>query len=383
MGRMQRYLIYILIIAAAAVAGWWMLRPQALPVAVHTVGTGLVEETVANTRAGTVNACRRAKLAPVIGGQIATLPVREGDKVSTEQILLELWNKDLVAGVQLSEREARAAAARAEEACVTADVAQSEAARLTKLRQQNLSSVEDTERAIGNARAKRAACEAAHAMTSVAAARVDVSRAALERTRLRAPFDGTIAEVNGELGEVVTPSPIGIPTLPAVDIIDNTCLYITAPIDEVDAPSIVAGMPARISLDAFPGKPFPGTVRRVAPYVLDVEKQARTVDIEADFNELNGNRSQLLPGYSADVEVVLDTREAVLRIPTEALLDNKRVLLLVDGTIESRDIKTGLSNWRFTEVTDGLKPGDIIITSIDREGVAAGAHAVAETSNRP
>ena len=56
-----------------------------------------------------------------------------------------------------------------------------------------------------------------------------------DRTELRAPFDGTVAEINGELGEVVTPSPIGVATLPAVDLMDISCLYVSAPIDEVDA----------------------------------------------------------------------------------------------------------------------------------------------------
>ena len=73
-----------------------------------------------------------------------------------------------------------------------------------------------------------------------------------------------IAEVNGELGEYVTPSPVGIPTPPAIDLIDTQCLYISAPIDEVDAPEIRAGMAARISLDAFSKQFFHGHVRRVA-----------------------------------------------------------------------------------------------------------------------
>ena len=64
---------------------------------------------------------------------------------------------------------------------------------------------------------------------------------------LTAPFDGVVAEVNAELGEYVTPSPPGIPTPPAVDLIDDRCLYVTAPIDEVDAPEIRTGMPAPFS----------------------------------------------------------------------------------------------------------------------------------------
>ncbi|MBW2119469.1 MAG: efflux RND transporter periplasmic adaptor subunit [Deltaproteobacteria bacterium] len=104
------------------------------------------------------------------------------------------------------------------------------------------------------------------------------------RKRLLAPFDGLIAEITGELFEYVTPSPVGVPTPPAVDIVDNACFYVTAPIDKVDAGDIRVGMTARITMDAFADRSFKGKVRRIADYVLDLEKQARTVDVEVVFS---------------------------------------------------------------------------------------------------
>ena len=71
-------------------------------------------------------------------------------------------------------------------------------------------------------------------------------------------------------------------------------------------------------------------MRRVAPYVLDTEKQARTVEVEAEIE--NPEKYNLLPGYSADVEVILENRENVLRIPSQAILDGKRVLVLDPAT---------------------------------------------------
>lgn len=363
--------------AAAAAIGYWK-RPQPVLVQVRAAETGVVEATVANTRAGTVNACRRARLAPATGGQVASLPVREGDRVKAGALLLELWNEDLRAELTLAQREVRASAARAEETCVAAEVAEREALRLTRLREKNLASEEMADRAEGEATARRAACKAAQVTTEVNAARVQVTQAALERTLLKAPFDGTVAEVNAEVGEFATPSPIGVPTLPAIDLIDVGCLYVTAPIDEVDAPAIRAGMIARIVLDAFPGRRLAGKVRRVAPYVLDREKQARTVDIEVDFAD-PADIAGLIPGYSADTEVVLDVRSNVLRVPTEAVHDGDRVLVLgADGVLVERRIERGLSNWVYTEVTTGLEPDERVVVSIDREGVEAGAAAVAE-----
>jgi HlyD family secretion protein len=334
--------------------------------------------TVANTRAGTVDACERARLAPPMGGQIARLPFKEGQRVAKGDILLELWNLDQRAQLSQAERDAQAGRSRTRQACITADVAAKNAVRIRQLRKQNLVSEGETEKAVGEADAQAAGCDSARDQEKVSAARVDVARAELERTILRAPFAGVIAEINGELGEFVTPSPVGIPTPPTIDLVDGSCLYISAPIDEVDAPAVRAGQRAVITLDAFPGRKFPGFVRRVAPYVLDVEKQARTVEVEAEIE--NPEKYNLLPGYSADVEVILDNRENVLRIPTQAVLDAKRVLVLdpARGVLRTQPVERGVSNWEFTEIRAGLKAGDLVVTSVDREGVADGVAAVRE-----
>jgi HlyD family secretion protein len=123
---------------------------------------------------------------------------------------------------------------------------------------------------------------------------------------------------------------------------------------------------------------FPGHVRRVAPYVLDQEKQARTVEIEAEFDD--PAKAGLLAGYSADVEVVLDERADVLRLPTSVILPDDTVLVFDEATrtIASRAVERGISNWEFTEITSGLSAGDRVVSSIDRDGVVDGATVVPE-----
>jgi len=366
------------LIALAALVLWYLSRPKPVAVTVAEVGRGPVLATVSNTRAGTVDACNRARLAPPMGGQIARLPFSEGNRVKKGDILLELWNDDQRAQLTQAEREAVSARSRTREACVTASVAAKNAVRIRQLRAQNLVSEGETERAVGDADSTAAGCDAARDQEKVSQARIDVARAQLERTILRAPFTGVIAEINGEVGEFVTPSPVGIPTPPTVDLVDGSCLYISAPIDEVDAPLVRAGQRASITLDAFPNRRFPGFVRRVAPYVLDTEKQARTVEVEAEIE--NPEKYNLLPGYSADVEIILENRENVLRVPTQSILDGKRVLVLNgdSGTLESRPVKKGVSNWEYTEIVSGLEAGELVVTSVDREGVADGVAAIRE-----
>ena len=375
---MKKWVVFLLLAGAAVAFGLrFYMRPKPVEVTVHVVDRGPVERTVANTRAGTVKACRRAKLSPSIGGQIALLPIKKGQKVTAGQLLLELWNNDLQAQVQLAGEEVTATQARVRSVCARADVAKRNADRLSALFKSNVGTEERVDNAVTEATALRAECDGARREVDVKRARLAVAAANLERTRLLAPFDGIVAEINGELFEYVTPSPIGIPTPPVVDIIGSQCFYVTAPIDEVDVAGIQLGMPVRITLDVFPDRRFAGTVRRIADYVLDVEKQARTVEVEASFNRSEGPPS-LLAGYSADIEIVLETRPEVVRVPSEAIVKGNSVYVFDPSgqLVRQRHIKPGLANWELTEIEDGLAPGESVVLNTDAAGLKDGGAAV-------
>lgn len=379
---MQKRTVFVVggVALAAVVLIYYFTRSDPVQLDVDVVGRGPVAETVTNTRAGTIKACDRARLAPTMGGKIEQLPVKKGDRVKKGQLLLELWNQDLRAALELAERDAIAAGSRTEQACIAAKFARQDSDRIAALIERKLVSADVSDRAKGEAESKEAMCRAVTQDARVSAARIDQARANLERTRLRAPFDGVVAEINGELGEFVTPSPIGIATPPAVDVVDTRCIYITAPIDEVDAPRIRKDMRAKVTLDAFKDKFFPAHVRRVAPYVLELEKQARTVEVEAELE--SHENVDLLPGYSADLEVIIDQRADALRIPTRALVQGSNVYVLTDGKAQLRKIKKGLANWEYVEVLEGVKAGEQVVLSIDREGLADGVKAQAATAGK-
>ncbi len=378
----RHWIIMVLFLAAVVALIMYATQPDKLPIIVQSVDRGPVEKIVANTRAGTIKACRRAHLSPPGGGQIAALHVHVGDQVVANQLLLSLWNDDLKAQERLAQSDLHATEANTEQVCLKADEAKREGQRQQRLNQQGQISEEQFDRAMTAVQITAANCRAAQAQVQIAKGRIAVAAAALERTLLKAPFAGYIAEVNGEVGEYVTPSPPGIPTLPAIDLVDISCLYVSAPIDEVDVPAIHTGMLARITLDAVADRHFLGAVDRIAPYVSEQEKQARTVDVETLFANPDEYKN-LIPGYSADIEVIVDQRERVLRIPTEAIMEGGRVLVFppASGLLEAREIKVGLSNWRFTEVISGLNDGEWVVTSIGRPGVVAGVLAVRENKS--
>ncbi len=368
----KQWLPWLAGLAVLTAAAWYFTRPLPLHVQLVTVGRGTVEATVSNTRAGTVKACHRAKLSAPSGGQIAHLLVKKGERVKANQILLELWNNDLQAQSRLAQEQLVTAQSQAVQSCLQANLAKKEAARSHQLHARGFISNEGLDQRTSAARVARAGCDAAKSQIEQGRSRILAAHAGLDRMVLRAPFDGIVADISGELGEYATPSPPGIPTPPAIDLIDDRCLFVSAPIDEVDAANIKAGQVSRITLDAIKGKSYAGRVKRVAPYVLELEKQARTVEVEVDFVEPPSTEN-LLVGYSADVEIVHAKHENVLRIPTQTLLEGKRVLVYkADGVLDERIVTTGLANWEQTEITTGLNEGDQIVLTLDQAGIKAG-----------
>ena len=378
-----RRVVAVFLLIFLATGGWIFMRPKPISVVLAKVERGTVEATVSNTRAGTIKACQRAKIAPQAGGQIAHLLVKKGQRVKANQVLLELWNNDLQAQEHLARQQLGTAQMQVQQACTQADEAEKEAGRARQLKERGFISAEGLDQKLSAAKVARVGCEVAHSQVDQDHSRIDAARAGLDRMVLRAPFGGVIAEISGELGEFATPSPPGIPTPPAIDLIDDRCMFVSAPIDEVDAANIKAGQVGRITLDAIKGKTFAGKVKRVAPYVLEVEKQARTVEVEVEFDK-PPTAENLLIGYSADVEIMHTSHEKVLRIPTQALLEGKRVLVYRpdDGVLEERTVTTGLANWDRTEITAGLSEGEQIVMSLDQAGVKAGAKVQPET-NKP
>lgn len=381
MRRVSTTLTVLVLVGIVAAIGWRWTHSDAIAVEVYTVSRGEVLATVANTRAGTVKACQRARLSPNASGQVTALNVTEGSVVKTGQVLMELWHRDLDAQLALSREQANSAAQRADASCVRAETAKRDAKRGQDLKQRSFISDEQLDQRTGEADASASACRAERLTAAAATAQIAVIQTAIDRAILKAPFAGIVAEVNAEIGEFMTPSPTGIATLPAIDLINDDCLFVSAPIDEVDAPQVSLDQEVIITLDAYRGQQFAGRVRRIAPYVLDLEKQARTVEVEAEFvNTLEARK--LLIGYSADIEVVLERKASVLRIPASALLDDTSVYRISSHDIlEKVRLTTGLRSWSFIEVTDGLSADDRIVNNPARKLLSVDARVTDKADN--
>ncbi len=368
----RRAIILAVVLAVAVLLRLTYLRPALVSVTVVRVETGRVEDLVTNNKAGTVTARRQASLSPEMGGRVASIPVEEGDRVRKGAMLLVLADDDQRAQVALQARALEASRSAATEACAHATLAGVEFDRTRRLLADGAVAQQAFDLALNQKVTADAACAAATSRVGQAAASADVSRLTLRKAVIRAPFDGVVSKIATHVGEWISPAPAGQSMPTAIELVDPQSIYVRAPLDEVDAGKVRPALTARITLDAFPGRSFPARVTRVATFVSEAQQQNRTFDIELAFDD-HAFAQTLLPGTSADAEIVLSARDGVLVVPTSAILQGSRVLVARDGVLVSVPVRTGLANWEVTEITEGLQAGDAVVTSLDRPEVREGA----------
>jgi HlyD family secretion protein len=383
--RITRWLVLIAVLVPAGLLGVRRLESWRTPtvvVGVHRVTSGRVEETLTNSRAGTVRAVQRAALSPELAGRVVAIPVVEGQRVRRGQVLLRLADDEALANAALQRRLRDAMEADARQVCTTAERAAREFARVRALGADQLVSAAAIDQAATESGAAAAACDAARAHVASAGAAIAAADVVVRRTVLRAPFDAVVADVHTEVGEWITPAPPGIPVPPVIEIIAPGGLSVRAPLDEVDLSRVRVGLAARVTFDAVPGATLAGKVTRVAPYVFDRQEEGRTVDVDVALDQ-PADAPGVLAGTSADIEIIVRARDHVLRVPTNAIIDDRGVLVVDDNRLVERRVRFGLRNWAFAEVTDGLTPGDAIVVTLDRAGVHPGARVRVEAGRTP
>lgn len=282
-----------------------------------------VSATVSSVNSGTVRAEKVAELAFGAVGRVRVLNVRVGDIVKEKQVLAELENDDLMSVLTTAQKE--------------------------------------LERRI-QLRASRAVAE-----SELEQMRRDVRTAqvAYDKSRIVAPYDGLIAELNLEVGQLSQITAV-IPR-PLMKIVDLEPRYVRAEVDEVDLGRVKVGQPARVKILALRREPFPAIVRKVVPYISTIREQDRTAEIELTID----SAGIFLPaGASADVEVIVETRANSLAVPTRAVLgrgQKRHVFVLRGGRAEKRAIEVGIFNYDLSEVLAGISEGEKVI--IPSEGL--------------
>ena len=187
-----------------------------------------------------------------------------------------------------------------------------------------------------------------------AQARVAAIQSTLDQVDLEAPFAGTVTEVRSKPGDEVTPGAISF------RIDDLSHLLVDVQVTEVDINRISVGQKARLTFDAIQGKEYEGQVTEVGQVGTNVQGVVNfTVTVE-----LLTSDSQVRPGMTAAVNLVTDELKDVVLVPNRAvrLRNGKRVVyLLKNGLPEVTEIRLGSTSDQYSQVLEGVKPGDVLV----------------------
>lgn len=267
------------------------------------------------------------EVRPELDGIIESIDFIEGQTVKKGDVLISLRDKEQAAHV----REARARAKLAEEIF----------RRITALQQKEVSA--------------QAEYDKASAELEVARAEVQLREVELNKTKVRAPFDGVVGARRVSPGERVRRSTI----LVRIDAVDRLQLVFAVP--EIGVPFVRTGMPVKISVKPFPEIRFDGEVFFVSP-TLDAATRRLTLKAWVP----NPGR-KLQPGLFAQLEVQLALRENALVVPDSAILVDQTGSFVwrvgSDGKASRAPIEIGLRKAARVEVASGLEAGDRIVSA--------------------
>lgn len=325
----------------------------------------IVQRVSAN---GTLNPVELVNVGTQISGTVRSLLVDFNARVKAGQLLAELDPSILEAQIRAS--EANLAAARA-----TLRNAELSLKRNENLRDRGFVSE-------GALDVLRKDVDTAAAQVMQIEAQVSRDKTNLGYSRIRSPIDGVVVNRGIDIGQTVAAS-FQTPTLFQIAR-DLTKMQIDTSVSEADVGAIVPKLPVRFTVDAFRDREFNASVRMVRLNPTSVQNVV-TYNVVIDVDNKDG---VLLPGMTAQVSVVTNQKENVLRVPSAALRfrppeesaasgsappgnrrgggnagGSTRVYMQdADGKLVPREIKIGISDGRFVEVLEGLAAGDLVVT---------------------
>jgi RND family efflux transporter MFP subunit len=394
---------WLLIVAALGMGGVALSRSfNSIEAKTATASSRELVISVTATSTGTVKSEKEFKITAERQGKVSALNVEEGEAVKSGAMIARLDSVEAELNLKLSEAALGRAEAGLAEVKTAFEPARVEVetnirkaeANLKELRkrlerfgglhskgfisQLELDAVEReyevADAAYESALAGRKQLEAKAEEIKVREAMVSEARSALSLARLnydysfiKAPSSGVITSRPVKIGESFSKGGL-IATMVSMEP-----LYVEAFIDEADVASVKEGQVAVITMDAYPGREFKGEVYMISPVVLGGKQEARTFEVRT---RLKDKDAVLKPGMSADVEIITESIESALVIPSQAVMEKEGgqyVFVKKGGRARLRAVKTGRSNWTNTEALSGIKEGDEVIVNPDAPGLKDGA----------
>ncbi len=368
----------VLLLAAVFYLSTRETTGRGTPVQVEPVSRRTVSARVKAT--GQITPEKKVQISAKVVGEVTRLTVREGDRVTEGQVLLQI-EPDVYQAVR---DQARAALQQAEEQIRSIQVRLEDARRTLRRRQElfaaGLTSQEQVD-------AARVAVDTTLVQLQVQRHAVEQARSSLKRaeddlrrTIIRSPMDGTVIQLDTEKGETVVPGSTNLPGSVLMTIADMSRIQAEVEVGEVDIVGVELGQETEVRVDALEGKVLRGRVTEISTSgSKDPAQGVIHFKVKIDIDDPD---PALRPGMTAKVDIVTAVHEDVRAVPIQAVV--KRVLdeegkelrgerargregtevvyVLEDGTARLVPVTTGISDELWVEIVEGPAEDARVIT---------------------
>lgn len=322
---------------------------------------------------GKIRPKRSVNISADTMGRVTSLAVREGDEVTKGQFLLEIDPRNLRTRVESGEASLQASASQLQQmrlaleaARVDLKAAQEAYQRQQELWKGGLTTREALERAENDLKSLQANLRAQEQNLKTQELRIQQERASLSsarydlsRVRIESPINGLVTRRNIEEGETAVTGTMNNPGTVLLTIADMSVLEAEVEVDETDIPTVKIGQPAKVTIDAIPGRTFTAKVTEVGNSPIQAPGAAAAAQA-TNFKvvlTLDDQVPEVRPGFTCTAEITTATRENALAVPIQAMTV-REVIVNEEGEIVREPATEGRPSGRRSAVANAdLKPG--------------------------
>jgi RND family efflux transporter MFP subunit len=372
---MKKLIFSVFVVAGIGVTGWETHRriaasaekggPNrsviAVPVEAQPVRKDAIHDIAVFT--GSLLPKSQFVVASKATGWLKELLVDIGDRVTRNEVIAVLDDEEFSRQVEQARAELQVAKANAENGASALDLAKREYERITALREKQIASAAEMDAAAAQYNASQTQLKVTLAQVAQREAALEAANLQLSYTQVRAFWEA--GDPNRVVGErFVDEGALVQMNQPIVSILENNPLVAVVFVIERDYPKVATEQQAIITTDAYPGKTFAGSIRRIAPLIRETSRQAR-VEIEVP------NPDHLLkPGMFIRAQVEFATHKNATLVPFTAIVrrSGREGVFLVDGrapAVPGPETQKGQSqdpalHVRFVPITTGIVDGEVV-----------------------
>lgn len=315
---------------------------------------------------GTLAYLTEVNLTSELVAKVSQIAVKEGDRVEKGQLLLKLDPETYRNAIEREEASRRQGLISIERQRVSLALREKQFERSRKMLAAQMidqSRFDEDRNQLDLARVELKSSEEA---LRRAEAVLSEAREQMGKTDIRAPIAGTVVALPIKVGETAIPSTSSLAGAQLMKIADTSAIQAELKVDEADIAKISIGQQASVYAAAFPDTALTGTVSQIA-LAPTVENQGRAYKVTVLLGA--ADKLQLRSGMSARADIFLGDGRKRLAVPVEAVgteeSEDKKVTrylwLQRDGRARKVVVQTGVSDDRWEEISQGLKPGDSVI----------------------